>query len=155
MSTLLIISFSIADISYKQQLISYAGRESKIAFYAADTGLECGLFHDLKVENFFPTSDLPNLSSGVCDGTNFDTQLVNIDGATTTSVFAFNISNTGGRNACAVVEVTKVMDQPVQDAIKTIITSRGYNNVCDFSNPTNPNVAAHPRNVERSLEVTY
>jgi Tfp pilus assembly protein PilX len=46
--TLLVISTGIINIALKQSSISGSGRESQNAFYAADTGMECALFWDVK-----------------------------------------------------------------------------------------------------------
>ena len=47
-SMLLIVSFVVANVSLKQLVLSYAGVESQYAFYAADSGVECATFWDLK-----------------------------------------------------------------------------------------------------------
>lgn len=44
----LAVGTSIINIALKQVILSGAGRESQFAFYAANTGLECALFWDLK-----------------------------------------------------------------------------------------------------------
>lgn len=47
-SLLLAIGIAIFNITYKEFILSSGARESANAFYAADTGLECALFWDLK-----------------------------------------------------------------------------------------------------------
>jgi Tfp pilus assembly protein PilX len=47
-SLLLAIGLAIFDITFKQLLLSSDARESQSAFYAADNGLECALFWDIK-----------------------------------------------------------------------------------------------------------
>lgn len=46
MSLLLAVAFSIIGLSSKHLIISSVGRESQVAFYAADSGLECVKYWD-------------------------------------------------------------------------------------------------------------
>lgn len=149
-SALLLISFSIADIAYKQQVISFAGRESKGAFYAADTGLECVLFHDLKVADFFSTNSPAGGVTGTlsCDNQSFSGT---VDPTTTSGIFSTTTSHVSADlNAknCFKVDVAKVTNSSKGDIV-TFVTSRGYNTTC-------ANLASQGlRNVERALEVRY
>lgn len=43
---LLLVVLSISNIALKETILSGAGRESELAFYAADSGVECALFWD-------------------------------------------------------------------------------------------------------------
>ncbi len=45
-SLVLLIGLAILSITIKQITLASAGRESQLAFYAADTGVECALFLD-------------------------------------------------------------------------------------------------------------
>ncbi len=47
-SLLLALGLAIFNITYKELILSAGARESAIAFYAADAGLECALFWDRK-----------------------------------------------------------------------------------------------------------
>lgn len=47
-SLLLAIGIAIFNITFKELILSSGARESANAFYAADTGLECALYWDLK-----------------------------------------------------------------------------------------------------------
>ncbi len=47
-SLLLSIGLSLSNIILKQLIFSGSGRESQIAFYAADSGAECALYWDVK-----------------------------------------------------------------------------------------------------------
>ncbi|HXK40184.1 MAG TPA: LamG domain-containing protein [Candidatus Paceibacterota bacterium] len=47
-SLLLAIGIAIFNITYKELILSSGARESSNAFYAADTGLECALYWDLR-----------------------------------------------------------------------------------------------------------
>ncbi|MBP9771847.1 MAG: LamG domain-containing protein [Candidatus Pacebacteria bacterium] len=50
-SLLLAIGIAIFNITFKELILSSGARESANAFYAADTGLECALYWDLKHES--------------------------------------------------------------------------------------------------------
>ena len=45
-SLLLSVGIAILDLSIKEFALAAASRESQYAFYAADDGLECGLYWD-------------------------------------------------------------------------------------------------------------
>ena len=51
MGVLLIIAMSMASLATRQAFISTTGRESQLAFYAADTGIECALYWDINNDN--------------------------------------------------------------------------------------------------------
>lgn len=50
-SLLLAVALAIVNITFKELVLSSGARESANAFYAADTGLECALYWDLKHES--------------------------------------------------------------------------------------------------------
>lgn len=148
MSVLLFVTFAVANISVKSSLFAYSGRESQLAFYAADTGIECAIYWDTKFDTSkfdinTPGSpincvgnDITNSSSPVGTST---ANLIGGGGTSNpTSVFSFLLSSNTAL-PCAVVTVTKNADG------STYIKSRGYN-TCDTSNP---------RRMERGVEVTY
>jgi hypothetical protein len=47
-SILLVVSFVVADLSYKELVLTSTEQQSQIAFYMADSGAECALYWDLK-----------------------------------------------------------------------------------------------------------
>jgi len=47
-SLLLLVVLSISNIALQETILSGAGRESQLAFYAADSGVECALFWDYR-----------------------------------------------------------------------------------------------------------
>lgn len=146
-SALFLIAIAIADISYKEQLISQAGSQSKIAFYAADAGTECALYHDLQAPNgfFFPiTAESGVAESFACNGFDVDYE-THLGPSTATTTFYFNVSNSP--KSCAVVSVSK---EQTGSAIHTRIESRGYNNHCTNGLPDD-----NPRNLERTIRTTY
>lgn len=153
-SAISLIVASIADIAFKEQIISYSGKDSKVAFFAADAGLECALYHDVKKLGFFfaLNNSSPQQGDLVCnpDG-DVITPMVGVRPTPTaaTTTFAFDLEWPGGSGgkSCAIVIVSKILVGP---DIKTKIESRGYNNTCG-ENSVDPG----QRNIERALEVTY
>lgn len=153
-SVVLTISLGLLTIAIKEVTLSSSGRESQYAFYAADAGIECGLYWDLRGKDgsmVFPTStdstaQIPG-SGILCNGQDITTTRsfegisyvpwdmdINESEATTTTTFWINISG----KSCAKVQVAK-------NGGLSKVDSYGYN-ICDFNNP---------RVVERAIRVTY
>jgi Tfp pilus assembly protein PilX len=170
MAILLFISFAVMSIALKATLFASSGRDSEFAFYAADSGLECAIYWDLRYQtdsgnpnkrdsafatSSYPTEALPRTI--YCAGKGIAGTGQTLYGTTTlsriglggnsnpTSVFGFllNPANTPPESSsCAVVTVLKYYDG---SNLKTYIKSRGYN-TCDLNNK---------RRMERGVEVTY
>lgn len=139
----------IAGIAVKELALSTSGRDSQVAFYAADAAIECALYQDLHIEAFTASSS----ASGPVD--------INCNSSTTVIVINNDLSNANrgvseffvsfpdnaGDNVAyspyARVRITKSNIGTVDD--ETIIESRGYN-VKD---------TAVSKRVERALEVSY
>ncbi len=145
-SALLLVSFAIADVTLKQAALASINRDSHIAFFAADTGVECALFWDLK--NTLGGSAFATSSSSVinCNGdsNNPENQNISINpvfgsGGQATSTFQINFKPEA---ACAIVSVSKSYSGPT---LNTLIEAKGYNS-CDVNNP---------RRVERAVRVSY
>ncbi|OHA92510.1 MAG: hypothetical protein A2665_02645 [Candidatus Zambryskibacteria bacterium RIFCSPHIGHO2_01_FULL_46_30] len=137
MGTLLLITAGIASLATRQALISASNRESQHAFYAADTGIECALYWDVKNPtgiSAFATSTSSNIT---CDGT--PATVGGGGDSNPTSIFSFILTPDP---YCVAVAVTKVY---ISGVLRTTIESQGYN-TCDLSNP---------RRVERAVRATY
>ncbi len=135
--TLLLIATGIASLAVRQALISTSGRESQYAFYAADTGIECALYWDVKNPagfSAFSTSTGATISCNK-DASNPSNEWV--VGGSYTSVI--NHISFLPDQYCAIVTVTKGLDG------STKIESLGYN-TCDTSSS---------RRVERAVRATY
>jgi Tfp pilus assembly protein PilX len=135
-SLMLAIGFSIFNLTFKELLLSASARDSQIAFYAADTGLECALYYDQK-EDIFSIAAGVNSVSITCAG---QPSLIvprgrTLDGDT----YTWNWVLDNGK-LCTVIEVSK--DTDVQ---RTVIRSFGYS-TCSSTDP---------RRTERGLRVTY
>ena len=154
-SVLLSLALAIFNQIYKSLLLSSAGKESLAAFYAADSGVECAFYWDLKHDpiNSFPNSIFATSSYSVnYGGSNLiscNEQKFNQTWTVTSDLFSattvFNLSFGGGifpTEGCSEVTVNKTVSG---DNIFTTIESRGYN-ICD---------AGSPRKVERAIQVTY
>ena len=161
-----VISAAIFKIALVELLLSSSGRDSQSAFYAADTGAECGIYWQRK---FTPTATDPSTSAFSTDdslGQSNAEQLY--DGAVSmiecggAPVTDFCVSTRSGCSSVApssgdsyfkvdqdlngyplCVEVY-VHNEPAVAPTVTTITSRGYN-TCNTDNP---------RRVERAIKVT-
>ncbi len=151
-SLILSISLSLSNIILKQLVFTYTGKESQIAFYAADSGAECALYWDRKgflgetvYDGSFATKTvstdpmgpldifcgrgLPNFPSfnARVGGIQKEVGGLNQNEATTTFYVNYSESNQYVKyQACAKVLVSKVID-PVTGYERTRIDSRGYN----------------------------
>lgn len=153
MGALLLIAFSVANISVKETEFSYSNKESQYAIFAADAGIECALYWDAKHPSGFSAFATSTSGSPIsCAGVSMATGQA-IPGTTTTvliggggsgnpiSAFYFSMMSGGNpANTCAIVLVTKNQDN------STHISAYGYNQCANTSDP---------RRVERGIEVTY
>jgi len=161
-SAMLLIAFSISDISYREQIITFAGRDSKVALYAADSGIECALFHDwgrgLTGDFEFPTftdfSGHQSIPGMHCGGREVPADVEGNNGFAATTTFYFDVSLTP--KACAVVQVVKWSNDGGVN-VNTKIDSRGYNNTCKDEGPTHTVRLSDylQRNIERSFRMSY
>lgn len=150
---LLIVAMSIGGIALKEQVLSIASRESQVAFYAADTGMECALYLDQKI-GAFATDFLGNPSgspSGSCNSngqslafypiSNVQTAVNPGDRAQfgyTFEVDRIPVGDSGNVYTCAIVTVIKDTNDAAaypnyqgnmnnSSKTHTRIDSRGYN----------------------------
>lgn len=116
-AALILVSFSIINITLKQITLSSTGRDSQAAFYAADSGIECALYWNLRnptnpgFSAFDPAAPVQDIN---CNSTPIS---VSRTGATSTFTMTF------AEPYCAIVTVAKVL-------ASTTVESRGYNS-CD------------------------
>ncbi len=125
-SIILSMSVGISVFIIKELLISSTGRESQKAFFAADSGVECALYWDLK-QNAFAASSTRVISCAGASPT--------VGGPSGISEFDLTFIN----NACTHVKVDKTVPP------STKIDSVGHN-TCNLSDPNR---------VERALRVSY
>lgn len=129
------MALSIFTISYKEIQLTTSAKESNYAFDAADTGIECGLYYDLK-KGAFSTTPLAQLACGDQSVTN----------TLTSGVYSFQF-NTADKG-CADVAVYK--NFMIDGLSYTRIVSFGYNVSCEDIDSTDSF-----RVVERLLEAKY
>ena len=161
-SLLLAVGFSISNIILKQLLLAGSGKDSQVAFYAADSGAECAQFWDAKAANGDPlTADGPFATSTTAPDFNMKcgTGLVNVmgkvvDTKTATTTIAIDYSSSDYK-ACSVVVITKGFNTVGVDEIPfTKVVSRGYN-APRLSGTTSGCDTTNKRTVERGLMVQY
>ena len=133
---LLFIVVGIVNLAYRQSIISNTGKDSQIAFYAADSALECALYWD--VHN--PAGQ-----------TAFDTSTGSTIYCNYTPANPANHWVVGGALSSTIGPITFLPDASCATATVrksggvTIIEAKGYN-TCDTANP---------RRVERAVRATY
>jgi len=138
-AALILVSFAVVNLVLKQIGISGAARDSQAAFYAADSGIECALYWDLKnptdtTRSAFSTAT-PTQTSIKCQGSNIPISV----SSNSTTTFSFTLSP---EPYCVNVGVSKKF---VGNTLTTQIEARGYN-TCAVGNS---------RRVERAIYVSY
>ena len=132
-SVVLSVGLGIFDIMTKELKLSGLGRESQVAFYAADAGIECFFYWEIKhpglADSAFGYYDAP--STIKCAGNNFT---IPAKSNSPYGPYKINLSD----NSCAKITVTK--------SSFTTVESRGYNTKdCDSTSSFK---------VERAIRVT-
>src|SRR3989338_6846016 len=119
-SVVLSVGLGIFDIMTKELKLSGLGRESQIAFYAADAGVECFFYWEIKHPDLadsafaYYDSNPPTIS---CAGNSFS-----IPAGSNGPSGPYNLKLSD--NSCAKIKVTK-------SGLTTTVESRGYNTACD------------------------
>jgi len=164
-SILLLMALSISGVAYKEQLLSVNAKSSQYSFTAADTGLECALYWDVKMGHYTSANSPASIKCG--DDTNWPQLLSDIS---TPTYFAYELpvnANVNGNTVagCAVFSIDKDFDSDgVGGGDSTKIESRGYNVDCNFIEygQSGSGIAdlrftggAGARAVERLLGATY
>ena len=115
-SVVLSVGLGIFDIMTKELKLSGLGRESQIAFYAADAGVECFFYWEIKHPDLadsafaYYDSNPPTIS---CAGNSF---IIPAGSNGPYGPYNLKLSN----NSCAKIKVTK-------SGLTTTVESRGYN----------------------------
>ena len=130
-AVMLSVGLGVYQRTYKQLVFASFWKQVQIAFAAADGGLECALYWDLRRASATSASCFGSpvlLTSGVGVLWNPSANLsVNL-----------TMNTTAG---CVIVDITKNVTTSV-----TTIQSRGYNDACG---------SISPRRVERGLRIEY
>lgn len=163
---ILIMSAGIFNVAQKESILSSYSKQSQIAFYAADAGVECALYWDISPAIGGQTKFPMSLGSGeftesfTCgvnqNGTPVQIQAYKYNASALFSdVFGFRYSNPNDDLGCSFVFVEKnsgILDLTgaVVTPASTRVTAVGYNvcnnNIPDLNDPTL---------LERRLSVSY
>lgn len=146
-----LFSFAISNIALREVILAQTGRDSQSAFYAANSGVECALFWDLKMGAFNVGS-----SEITCnEQTGSANMQVIFQGGEEiwtlmgSSNLTFNLSDDEGNTSCFIIDdVKKTIERDGENnitSIEVLMEVRGYN-TCDF---------ASPRILERAIRVKY
>jgi len=142
---LLAVGLGVANIALKEISFSTSARATNDSFLAADTGVECALYNDKRINNVF------SVESGVsvqCLGASISATYAK-EGSFNTWSFVIK-PNAGnlGQKYCSVVKVKKDTNLYYDT---TDIISKGYN----FADNDNANcTSSNPQRVERELDVS-
>lgn len=148
-SIALALGLAIFSLAQKQVELSSLGRNSQLAFYAADTGAECGLYWDMR-RGSFSTSSPP--STITCDGQ--DAPVTHTDtgsgGSWTSSTFNFQFESRGTdpTGYCVNVAVTKHTVTGSPGTVGTTLKADGFSVACGSVNSSQSAL-------QRSVELTY
>lgn len=131
-SVILAMAVGIANISLKQIVLSGSATDANKSFYTADSGVECALYNDIKLDTFDQ-----GITDIDCNGTDWGV----VYSGPTFAEFKMDFTSDSG-SSCADVTIDKT--DPSGELVR--ITSKGTNTLCDM---------ATSRTVERVIEVTY
>ena len=136
---LLLVGLAISSIALKEIVLSTTGRESQIAFFAANSGIECALYWDQKQysQHIFATSTLSVQIK--CGNNDMSVIKSNVTQTSVKNDFEFSVTNN------SYVHVT--VEKDINASKNTVIESRGYNTA--IGDTTNQ------RKLERAIEVKY
>ena len=161
-SIVLAIALGIADVALKEIVFSSQANYSHVAFFAADTGLECGLYHNRTTPSpFLETTGSPTSSpvTMLCAGQSVTSATPTVTGSGVAKyIFQLSLPDTSipitgsVRPECAIITVTKNIVDATSNpgTLGTDIESRGYNTGCsNVSNKSDGHI------VERVLDATY
>lgn len=149
-SVVLAVGLSMLNITLKQYIFSGIGRESEIAFYASDAGMECALYWDVSSQGgkFELGAATPDF---VCMGITHDDGVLGSSGDAKEFEYDWQ---TSGQEVCTKIAITKYLGPDAapnmtcdSGAVCTQIESRGYNRPCGQLDS--------PRVVERALRANY
>lgn len=153
-SVLFLVAIGIANITYKELAFSIQARDSDVAFFAADTGIECGMYLNKNESAAFPGPSTIGPGSGsyhmTCNGKTLHVQPLSGVGT-----FAIDLGA-----SCAQVSIDKTVPVVISGVTHhyVTVTSKGYNQPITSSTSYTclPTVGAEPPNlVNRVLQITF
>lgn len=156
-SIVLSVAVFIISSSRRQLILSSMAKDSTLAMYAADGGMQCAVmaYYDKKLETTDSVNSLPCFTTASTETFSYDKKTkasdtsMNIRDGT---VYEKTIKRIMPNNTCAIITIAWGIDKTT-DNMKTVIDSRGYNlgdyAPCSDSNKTNP------RAIERGIRTQY
>jgi len=135
-SIMLTIALGISDITYKQSILSSTALDSQLAFYQADSGVECGMYYDVTQGQFPRGTTVDNAPNQLVCGNNTVSKDLT---QSSTDYLVYTEDSTASNQACYSITFDKTTDP-----VKNTVSSRGYS-TCGVS----------AQQVERGLSVTY
>jgi hypothetical protein len=147
----LALGSSIYSIARKQVTLSSIGRDSQFAFYAADTIIECVLYHDVQNRAFAATSGAPYANSILCDEVDITPEILpGADGTSATTQIdrttIFREDEEGNPQEGNCVEVLIIKDENAE--YPTVLHADGYSVPCN-------QITSSGRALQRSIELRY
>ncbi|HEY0011194.1 MAG TPA: hypothetical protein VGB97_04815 [Candidatus Paceibacterota bacterium] len=140
-SVALVIGLALADVAYKQVVLSSTARNSQIAFYRADSALECALYYDQQFA-FFNDKVGTSLS---CEGVTIPTTKTDLaDGGVKTT---FTIPCPAGGRSASVAVYKQV------SSFCSTVGIQGRN--CLYASGFNTCSVTDPNRFERALKAVY
>ncbi len=152
-TVVLSISIGIANVSYKEVVLSSAAREANSAFFAADSGAECMLLHDLKLGIFTGPGPFPAIScfgQDPSDADQFSPIPYDNEGSTPSYAFGYQYDLD---DSCARIELHKNVEE--NGVFYTKIEAKGYNMSCAQMSTIASGTAIASRLVERAVRASY
>ena len=148
----LVLGLSLADVAYKQVLLSTTQKQSETAFYAADSALECALYYDQQANAFDYQTPAPQ-SQLLCGN----------NASPSSDVTVTNYSSTqGGSNRittftipCAAGGISATVTVYKTDPLSTAICNANGAKTCIYANGYNTCSNSDPNRFERGLKVLY
>ena len=141
-SVTLSVGLALADIAYKQVVLSSTAKQSQTAFYHADSALECALYYDQKFAAFNQGSSF-NLNSVQCEGRAIQNLQQSTAGSILTTTFRVSCPTSGTSAEVSIYKATGSATCGANGA-KNCLYASGYN-TCQ----------AGPNRFERGLKVVY
>ena len=135
-SLTLSIAIGISNTTFKQTLLSSLAKDSQIAFYQSDAGIECGMYYDTTLVSFPLGSDPGSVVDPLSCG-NIEFFLDKDNSYKDYLIYYPKMEDE--RDPC----FSLVFDKDTVPGVSRV-QARGYN-IC----------TAHPRQVERALEIRY
>ncbi len=158
-SIVLLVSLGIANVVYKETLLSSSSRDGGYAFFAADSGLECALYWDTLgiFDSIASVDQFRNENRGKITCTT-DVVVNQISPAQELELVQLGpdlysfLYNSLDDNSCAKITINKAFLNPVTGLTQTKIDSLGYNIRCSLFTSVQGIPA---RVVERAVGVLY